>query len=566
MALPDEITVLYPRLSRDDRDKEKEDDSNSIVNQKKILGKYAMENHLPNPVFFTDDGISGTTFERPDFKVAIELVGTGRVKNFVVKDMSRFGRDYIQVGLYTEVMFPEANVRFIALYDNVDSDKGADDLTPFRNIMNEWYARDTSKKVRAVFRAKGMAGEPMSTHVPYGYVRDPNDKKRWVVDEESAEVVRQIFRWCMTGLGPGHIATRLQEARADCPSYRAAKLGTPVSRPPETPWAWRDTIVSDILARAEYLGHTVNFKTYRKSYKSKKALKNDPSQHVIFENTHEAIVDQDTFDRVQQIRAGKRRRNSSGRVGLFSGMAYCADCGSKMHMSSNANRPPEQDNYTCSGFRLKNRDCGSSHYIRRVILDGLVLEQIQHVTSFAARYEREFVELLKRDGADKSRKELLASKRKLTQAESRIAELDNIVQRIYEDNISGKLTDERFMKLSRGYEAEQRELTAQTAELAGQIAAQEQKTLDLSRFLAQVRKHTCVEKLTPTLLNELVERIEIHVTDKSGGKRTQQIDVYFNFVGLIGKLDFAPQSPAAQAAGGANPGNPPKPAAQALQS
>jgi len=544
MALPDELTLLYSRLSRDDRDKEKEDDSNSIVNQKKILAKYAQEHNLPNPVFFTDDGISGTTFEREGFQAAIALVEAGKVKNFVVKDMSRFGRDYIQVGLYTEMMFPEANVRFIALYDNVDSDKGADDLTPFRNIMNEWYARDTSKKVRAVFRAKGMAGEPITTHVPYGYIRDPNDKKRCVVDEESAEVVRRIFRWCMAGLGPGHIATKLRETRTDCPSYRAARLGTPGMRPPEIPWAWRDTIVSDILARAEYLGHTVNFKTYHKSYKNKKTMRNDPSQHVIFENTHEAIVDQDTFDRVQQIRAGKRRKNSNGRVGLFSGLTYCADCGSKMYLSSSASRPPEQDNYTCSGFRMKSRDCGSSHYIRRVILERLALEQIQHVTDYAAGYEREFVELLKRKGADKSRKELAALKRKQAQAGNRVTELDTIIRGLYEDKVTGVLTAERFVQLSRGYEAEQRELTAQAAELAEQIAAQEQKTLDLNRFLAQVRKHTRVEELTPTLLNELVERIEIHAPDKSSGKRTQEIDVYFNFVGLIGKLDFdAPDAP-----------------------
>ena len=268
-------------------------------------------------------------------------------------------------------------------------------------------------------------------------------------------------------------------------------------------------------------------------------LFNDPSQYVIFENTHKAIIDQDTFDRVQQIReAGKRRRNSSGRVGLFSGLAYCADCGSKMTLSSGASLKPERDNYSCSGFRTKKKTCESAHFIRRVVLERLVLEKIQHVTSFAAEYESEFVEMLRQDGADKSRKELLASKRKLAQSESRIAELDHIIQRIYEDNISGKLTDERFMKLSRGYEAEQQKLQEQVTELAEQIAAQEQKTLDVSRFLKQVRKYTHVEELTPTLLNELVERIEIHAPDKSSGKRAQEIDVYFNFVGLIDELDF----------------------------
>ena len=270
-------------------------------------------------------------------------------------------------------------------------------------------------------------------------------------------------------------------------------------------------------------------------------LFNDPSEHAVFENTHEAIVDQETFDRVQQIREGRRRRTNSGRVGLFSGIAYCADCKSKMYLSC-VTAKPEQDFYGCTGFRTKKRACGHSHYIRQTALERLVLKQIQHVTSFAAQYEREFVELLKQDGADKSRKELAADKRKLAQVENRIAELDNIIQRLYEDNVSGKLTDERFMKLSRGYEQEQRELQGQTTALTEQVSTQEQKTLDLSRFLAQVRKHTNVTELTKILLNELVERIEIHAPDKSSGKRVQDIDIYFNFVGLIGKLDFAKAS------------------------
>ena len=269
---------------------------------------------------------------------------------------------------------------------------------------------------------------------------------------------------------------------------------------------------------------------------------NHPSEYAVFENTHEAIVDQETFDRVQQIRSGKRRRNSSGRVGLFSGLAYCADCGSKMYFSSGSCLTPEQDHYVCSGFRTKKKVCTSSHFIRRVVLEKLVLEQIQRVTSFAAQYESEFVELLHQDGTDKSRKEIAANKRKLFQAEKRIAELDHIIQRLYEDNVSGKLTDERFMKLSKSYEQEQRELQAQTTALAEQISVQEQKTLDLSRFMTQVRKHTNVTELTPILLNELVERIEIHAPDKSSGKRVQDIDIYFNFVGLIGKLDFAKTS------------------------
>ena len=540
MVLPDWVTILYSRLSRDDKDKEKEDDSNSIVNQKKMLGKYAMDNHLPNPVFFTDDGISGTTFEREQFQAAIALVEAGRVKNFIVKDMSRFGRDYLKVGFYTEVLFTDMDVRFIALYDNVDSDKGADDLTPFRNIMNEWYARDTSKKIRAALYAKGISGVHLGWHVPYGYKRDPQDPNHWIIDEEAAEIVRQIFCWCLGGLGVTHIARRLQEMKVESPTHHALRLGMkPTVKPPDDPCDWGACMIGAILSRREYLGHTVNLKTHRKSYKNSKQIANDPSEYVVFENTHEAIIDQETFARVQELRAkGKRRRASSGRIGLFSGLAYCADCKSKLHLSSGASQTPAQDYYSCAGFRTKKQVCGHSHYIRRVVLESAVLEQIRCVTAFAAENEQAFAELLRQDGADKSKKELNQAKRKLTQAQSRIGELDTIIQRLYEDKVTGILTSERFVKLSRGYEQEQQELAKQTEAFAQQLAQQEQKTLDLSRFLTQVRKYANVTELTPIMLNELVERVEVHAPRKRYGKRAQQVDVYFNCVGRIEKREL----------------------------
>jgi len=520
--------------------KEKEDDSNSIVNQKRILGKHATDNHLPNPVFFVDDGISGTTFEREGFQAAIALVEAGRVKNFVVKDMSRFGRDYLKVGFYTEVMFPDMDVRFVALYDNVDSDKGENDLAPFRNIMNEWYARDCSKKIRAVFHAKGMAGEPMAMNAVYGLLKDPNDKKRRIIDEEAAPIVHQIFQYRLAGLGPTHIAAKLRDAKVECPEYHAIRIGAIRAKTmPEDPYGWGPTTITKMLSRVEYLGHTVNFKTYRKSYKSKKQIPNDPSEYVIFENTHEAIIDRETFDRVQQLIAtGKRRHDKSGRLCIFSGLTYCADCGSRMYLSCGSCLKPEQDNFVCSGFRTKKKACNSAHFIRRVVLERLVLEQIQDVTAYAAQHEREFADMLRQEGDVKSRKELAAQKRKLAQAQSRISELDRIIQRLYEDKVSGVLTNERFIKLSRGYEAEQQELQDQTEALAQQIAAQEQQTLDLSRFLAVARKYAHATELTPTLLNELVERVEVHAPDKTSGKRIQPIDVCFCSVGIIGKLDF----------------------------
>ena len=541
MVLPDWITILYCRLSKDDKKKEKEDDSNSIANQKQILGQYATDNRLINPIFFVDDGIPGSTFDREDFNAAIALVEANRVKNFVVKDMSRFGRGHIRIGIYTEMLFPDHNVRFVAIHDDEDSDTGGNDLTPMRNIFNEWYVRDQSKKIRAVFRAKAIAGEHVSGHVPYGYMNDPENPKRWIVDEEAAEVVSQIFWWYMDGLGVGHIAHRLRDMKVETPSHRALQFGRkPRAKPPEDPYDWSASVITNILSRREYLGHTVNCKTHTKSYKNRKTVFNDPSEYLIAENTHETIIDQATFDRVQELREqGKRRRDKSGRVSLFSGMAYCADCKSKMAFNSGAHQKPEQDFYICSGFRTKKQACDNSHYIRRVVLESAVLEHIQHVTAFAAEHEREFVEMMRQSDMDKARKELAAAKRKLTQAQARITELDRIIQRLYEDKVNGVLTDERFMKLSRGYEQEQADLAAEAETLAETIAAQEQQTVDLSRFLAKVRKYTCVTELTPTMLNELVERIEIHAPDKPRGKRRQDIDIYFNHLGLISKLEFA---------------------------
>ena len=540
MVLPDWITVLYCRLSKGDKDKPKEDDSDSIVNQKKILGRYAIDNRLLNPIFFVDDDITGTTFKREQFQAAMALVEGGRVKNFVVKDMSRFGRDYIRVGLFMET-FLDMDVRLVAIYDGVDSARGIDEMTPFRNVMNELYARDGSKKIRAVFHAKAIAGEHVSGHVPYGYMKDPKDPKRWIIDEEAAEIVCQIFCWYMAGLGLTDITHRLRDMKAETPSHRALRIGRkPRIKPPEGPYGWSASVIIDILSRREYLGHTVNCKTYTKSYKNRKTVFNDPSEYLIAENTHDPIIDQATFDRVQELREqGKRRHNKSGRVSLFSGMAYCADCKSKMAFTSGSSLKLEQDFYACSGFRTKKQTCHNSHYIRRIVLESAVLNHIQHVTAFAAEHEREFVELLRQKGADKSKKELAAQKRKLTQAQSRITELDNIIQRLYEDKVNGVLTDERFVKLSQGYEQEQAGLTAETKMLAEKITAQEQQTLDLNRFLTQVRKYTRVSELTPTMLNELVERIEIHAPDKAKSKRCQDVDIYFNHIGLIGKLEFA---------------------------
>ncbi|MCL2336200.1 MAG: DUF4368 domain-containing protein [Firmicutes bacterium] len=544
MELPDQISVLYARLSKEDKRKEnKEDDSDSIQNQKLMLSKFATDNRLPNPVFFSDDDYTGTNFNRPDFQAAMELAEAGRVVTFVVKDMSRFGRDHIRVGLYKETLTDELNVRFIAINDDEDSKYGENEMTPFRNIVNEWYARDTSKKIKAVFRAKGMAGENICFVPPYGY-RKNADNGKWEIDETAAKVVRQIFQYCLEGLGPTHIANRLQADRIEIPTVYAQNTGLRVyGKLPNDPYGWKGPTVIIILARREYLGHTVNFKTYRKSYKSKKKILHDPGEYVVFENTHPAIIEEEVFERVQQIRVGKRRTNRSGRVGLFSGLVFCADCGSKMYLSSGACLSPDQDNYVCSGFRTKKTPCESAHFIRRVVLEEVVLREIQDITAFAANHEQELIEILRRDSDDNLKKEIAAGNRRLLLSQKRVHELDNIIQRLYEDNVSGKISDERFVKLSQGYEQEQKDLQTQINVLQKQLASQQEERLGVDRFLSQIRKYTKVTELSPVLLHELVERIEIHARDKRCGKNIQQIDIFFNYVGNIGKLNLGASPP-----------------------
>ncbi|MCL2085361.1 recombinase family protein [Candidatus Saccharibacteria bacterium] len=543
LVLPDFITVLYARLSKDDKqrskDKTKEDDSDSILNQKLILAKFAYDNRLPNPVFFVDDGISGTTFDRPDVQAALGLVEAGRVKSFVVKDLSRFGRDRLKVDYYHEIMFPDLDVRFVAINDNIDSSKGENDMAPIRSLFNEYYARDTSKKVRAVFRAKGMAGERLSSFAPYGYMKDPSDKKKLVIDEVAAEVVRKIFRLCLAGLGVTHIANRLKDEQILTPSHHFANMGISIPQKlPTIPYDWEGATVKNILARREYLGHTVNFKTYSKSFRNKTTMHNPLESQVVFEDTHPAIIDQETFDRVQTLREGRRRRTNSGRVGLFAGIVFCEECGSRHYFTSGANQTQEQDAYVCSGFRSKKATCSHSHYIRSVTLEQMVSEYLERVKDFATQHEKAFVAHIMQGAEAKSRKALIADKSNLAKIESRIVELDRYIQRLFEDNVDGRLSHERFNKLSEGYEREQKELEASAKSLREQIEETEQKSVGVEQFVRIIRRQTNVTNLTPTILNELIEQIEVHAPDKSTGKRIQEITVHFSLIGAIGKLDI----------------------------
>ena len=530
----EELTALYCRLSRDD---ELQGDSNSIVNQKKILEKYAREHGYSNFKFYVDDGISGTTFNRPGFQQMIADIEAGLVKRVIIKDMSRFGRDYLQVGMYTEIMFPEHDIHFIAVNDGVDSTQGDNEFTPFRNIINEWYAKDTSKKIRAVMKVKGNAGEHLTVLPPYGYMKSSDDKKQWVKDEEAAQVVYEIGLYIMDGLGPSQIARKLTERKILTPAaYYASKGRTTNVTKKGSPYAWDSSTIADIMDRwREYLGHTVNFKTRKKSYKSKKTLHNPESEWKIFDNTHEAIWTEAIADAARLARQSRRRPTKMGEMGMFSGMMYCADCGSILYQCRATGFRKDQEYYICSGYRKGKQVCGTPHSIRTVILEELILQNLREIVSFARSHENRFVQMVM-DMDVKERNKGLAKKRKLlSEGEERITELDMIFKRLYEDNISGKLTDERFHKLSTDYEAEQAGLQTQAAILREEIEEVEGKSANVDRFLSVVRQYTDIPELTPRILHEFVEKIVIHAATDPHSKinRRQEVDIYYKGIGIL---------------------------------
>lgn len=525
------ITALYCRLSQDDGNV---GDSDSIINQKKILAEYAERNGYTPYQFYIDDGFSGTNFERPQFKQMIEDAKKGTVKRIICKDLSRFGRDYIKVGLYTEFIFPDKDIHFIAVNDDVDSNVQKDnDLAPFKNLFNEWYARDTSKKIKAVKKAKGLAGEHMSCVAPYGYRKNPDNPKEWLIDEESAEVVREIFRLCVDGYGPRRIANILTERKLLIPSAYALEKGYAVrNNIPKNPCQWSSTVVVDVLERMDYLGHTVNFKTHRKSYKQKKKIENDKSEWKIFENTHEPIIDKSTFDIVQKIRANRKRPTKMGEMPMFSGILYCADCGKKLSFHRRANDPDTKHNFVCSNYRSDTHNC-SMHYIRNVVVEQLVLENLREVVSYVKAYEDEFVQMVMDADIKQKSKELAKKKRVLSDKEKRYTQLDGLFQRIYEDNVSGKLSDERFVKLSQGYEAEQKDLQSEIEALRMELSQEKQQSVNVKSFLSTVKKYTEIPELTSEIVHEFIDRIIVHEADKSSGKRIQEIEIIYNHIGVF---------------------------------
>ena len=526
----DKITALYCRLSRDD---ELQGDSNSIKNQKTILQKYADDNGFTNTEFFVDDGYSGTNFDRPDWQRLISLVEEGRIGTIIVKDMSRLGRDYLKVGYYTEVLFPGSDIRFIAINNNVDSANQQDsDFTPFLNIINEWYAKDTSKKIRAVFKSKGESGKPLCTNPPYGYIKDPVDKTRWIVDEEAAKVVREAFRLCMQGYGPSQIAKEFTRRRIMNPTAHARKNGIniPDNRGHDDDYVWRGSTIVHMLSRQEYLGHTVNFKTYRKSYKQKKQMKNDPSEWMIFENTHEAIIEESVFEVVQRIRDGRRRLTPMGEMPLLSGMMFCADCGNKMYQVRGRGWEHEKEYFVCATYRKIKGGC-SSHQIRNAIVEELLLDGISRVTAFARDCEDEFVEMVTKKTKSELDKSMRDSKRELEQAQARMAKLDEIIQRLYEDNIEGKISDERFTKMTANYEAEQQTLEKRVTELKSIMTEEKESALNVDHFLSLVRKYTEIKELTAEIIREFVEKIYVYKAERIDGRRVQRIKIVWNCIG-----------------------------------
>ena len=529
MRQSDKITALYCRLSRDD---ELQGDSNSIVNQKNILGKYAKENGYKNLQFFVDDGFSGTNFNRPSWNDLIALVEENKVSTIIVKDMSRLGRDYLKVGFYTEVMFVEKNIRFIAINNGIDSANQTDsDFTPFLNIINEWYAKDTSKKIKAVMKAKGESGKHLTTRPPFGYMKSPDDKTKWIVDDEAAQIVKKIFALCLEGYGTSQIARILKDKKILTPfSYWNSK--GQAFKSSENPYNWSADTIAGIIEKKEYLGHTVNFKTYKQSYKSKKKLHNPEENQMIFENTHEAIIDVDTWERVQELRKNKRRPTRTGKSNIFSGIAYCADCGQKLYYCTSKYFESRQDHFVCSTSRKGKENC-STHFIRATILEQGVLAHLKYVIGTVASYENQFRKVLGAKQKAEIKKELSVKKKLLSKSESRIKELDLLFQRIYEDNVSGKISDERFEMLSETYEKEQAELKQTIESLSAEISETEEQSDNVERFISKLHKYFDLQELTPSVLNDMVKRVYVHAPQVIDGKRTQEIDIVYDLVGIL---------------------------------
>ena len=527
----DMTAFLYERLSRDDN---LEGESYSIGNQKKLLTKMAKEKGYTNLVHFLDDGISGVTMDRPGFVEMIQQLEQGRAAAVFVKDLSRLGRNYIEVGRLTEEFFPEHDIRLVAVSDNIDTAEGENELAPIRNLFNEWYARDISKKRRISNKIKGNAGEPMG-QPPYGYIKDPNNPKRWIVDDEAAQVVRRIYNMTLEGYGTEQIAAQLEKDEILTP--RAYWLKKGIKRPgkgkqqPAT--KWNSSTVTKILSLQEYCGDILNFKTYSKSYKNKKRLENDRENWVVFKDVHEPIIERSVFEQVQQKRGKiRKRRTNKGEHNMFSGLLVCADCGCNLHFHFNQGNP-EIKYFNCSNYKGNRGSCTSTHYVRVDFLEQVVLGEIRRLTKFASLYEDEFLKAVIGHSQQAAETDRKLKEKELKALLARDEELDGLFERIYEDNVSGKLSDDRFAKMSRRYEDEQKELAEKIKKLRSEIEKQSSQAMTTDMFISLVRKYTRARKLTPRMLNELVEKIEVYHAEKIDGVWEQRLRIHYNCVGEI---------------------------------
>ena len=544
------ITALYERLSRDD---DGDGDSNSIVHQKQMLETYAKEHGFINLHHYTDDGWSGGSFDRPSWKRMIEGIEKGEIAAVLVKDLSRVGRDYLQVGFYTEVMFREKGVRFVAITNGVDSDKReSSEFAPFLNIMNEWYIRDCSRKITSVLRARGMSGKHTSNHCIYGYKKDPNDKDHWIIDEEAAEVVRRIYRMAIEGKGPYEIARILATEKVERPSYYLAQRGMGNHQSnynAADPYTWRGGTVADILSKQEYMGHTVNFRTYKESYKDKRVKMTPKEDLVIFENTQEAIIDKETWERVQTLRKTIRRTDSIGKANPLTGLMFCADCGAKMYNHRgkagnardwagrpNGKKRPDRDEYNCSRYDLGNQHYDkycTTHLIRTAVVNELLLEAIKGVCDYALNNEAEFMAQVCSASEDRQEKAERSIRQRKQRNEKRTDELTRLIRKLYEDNVSGRLSDTLFEQMLRDFEAELSDLTEIVSQDQQELERISRETINAEKFLSLVRKYTDFSELTPAMINEFVEKILVHQAQGKGASRIQEIEIFFNFVGKV---------------------------------
>lgn len=529
----EKITALYCRLSQEDAN---EGDSNSITNQKDILLRYAKEHRFPNPTFFVDDGYSGTNYDRPGFQQMLSEIEAGKVAVVLTKDLSRLGRNSSLTGLYINFTFPKYSVRYIAIndhFDTIDPNSTDNDVAGIKNWFNEFFAKDTSRKIRAVQKAKGERGVPLTTNVPFGYRKDPEDRTKWIVDEAAALVVKRIFKLCMEGRGPMQIAKLLQAEKVLNPTSYKRREGIK-SPSPETadPYHWNTNTVVHILERREYTGCTVNFKTYTNSIWDKKQRETPIEKQAVFYNTHPAIIEQEVFDKVQQIRKQRHRRTKTGKSSLFSGMVYCADCGAKMRYCTTNYFEKRQDHFVCANYRSNTGSC-SAHFIRAVVLEELVWMHMKAVIFYVTRYEKHFRAVMEQRLRMSSEEAIRGYKTQLAQAERRLAELDRLFIRIYEDNVSGRITDERFSLMSKTYEDEQAQLKVDIHRLRQEIEVQERQIEDLEKFIQRVHKYEDLQEMTPHALRELVKGIYIEAPDKSSGKRRQGVRISYDLVGFI---------------------------------